>query len=165
MWRCKYSFYCFCLFAALFGSNQCFATDYYLSSEGDDDNSGISLDSPWRTISKINTHRFSNGDSVKFKRGDIFDDATLTSPDVDNFTFCDYGSGDLPIIGNNKYKPIFIAPREKINNLLLKNLDISGQGYSSVKETSCSIMNVHGLTLDGIKADGYFENNFSGSQL
>jgi len=146
----------------LFSFDECFSTDYFVSIDGNDDNSGLSTESSWKTIHKINSFKFEDGDTVHFNRGDIFDDATLMSPDVDNFTFCDYGSGDLPIIGNNKYKPIFIAPREKINNLLLKNLDISGQGYSSVKETSCSIMNVHGLTLDGIKADGYFENNFSG---
>ena len=47
-------------------------TSYYISANGDDCNSGLSPETPWRTISKLNASVFNTGDAVLFKRGDIF---------------------------------------------------------------------------------------------
>ncbi|HQK70497.1 MAG TPA: right-handed parallel beta-helix repeat-containing protein, partial [Bacteroidales bacterium] len=48
------------------------ATDYYISSSGDDkNNSGLSENSPWKTIDKINSEfsSFKPGDKILFKCG------------------------------------------------------------------------------------------------
>ena len=43
---------------------------YFVDAKnGDDDNSGKQLDSPWKTIEKINSIIFEPGDNVYFKRG------------------------------------------------------------------------------------------------
>ena len=53
-------------------------TVYYVSSStGDDNNSGLSPDSAWQTVNKVNYHPFADGDTVCFKRGDTFSDKSL----------------------------------------------------------------------------------------
>ena len=50
------------------------ATDYYISSSGNDANNGRSSSTPWKTIAKVNS-AFSimkPGDRILFKRGDTF---------------------------------------------------------------------------------------------
>ncbi len=50
-----------------------FATDYYISSSGDDNNNtGLAPGSPWKTIAKVNTITFKAGDRILFNRGDTF---------------------------------------------------------------------------------------------
>ncbi|HEY5124074.1 MAG TPA: hypothetical protein VIK14_10090, partial [Ignavibacteria bacterium] len=50
------------------------ATDYYVSSSGNDSNNGLSSSTPWKTIIKVNS-AFSTmkpGDRILFNRGDTF---------------------------------------------------------------------------------------------
>lgn len=80
------------------------ATRYYISStDGADTNNGISVGSPWKTIAKLNASFASivPGDTVSFKRGDLFvgsiivgKSGTIFSPIV----FNSYSTGELPII-------------------------------------------------------------------
>lgn len=69
---------------------------YYISSEGDDNNSGKSSSTPWKTISKVNSAGFASGDAILFRSGDQF----LGRIDVSQagLTFGKYGGGELPII-------------------------------------------------------------------
>ncbi len=47
--------------------------NYYLSSsDGNDDNSGLSMDKPWKSLSKISAQILHPGDSVFFKAADTF---------------------------------------------------------------------------------------------
>ena len=50
------------------------ATDYYVSSAGDDSANGLSSSTPWKTISKVNSvfSTLKPGDRVLFRRGDSF---------------------------------------------------------------------------------------------
>jgi len=45
---------------------------YFVSTSGDDGNSGTSADRPWRTLGKVNATQFKPGDKVLFKRGDVW---------------------------------------------------------------------------------------------
>lgn len=67
MKKCLFVFFCLTYFSA-------FATDYYISSEGRDSADGISPETPWQSLSKINsiTPFLKPGDKVLFKRGNIF---------------------------------------------------------------------------------------------
>ena len=79
------------------------ATDYYVSSTGNDSANGLSSSTPWKSISKVNSE-FSNlnpGDRILFKRGDVFygtikveKSGTASSP----ITLSSYGTGALPRI-------------------------------------------------------------------
>src|SRR5690554_6761529 len=77
-----------------------FSTDYYISSEGDDSNSGTNPEQAWKTLDKVNQVEFSAGDNIYFKRGDSWRGTLLiTSSGTDGnpITYSAYGEGAEPI--------------------------------------------------------------------
>jgi len=77
---------------------------YYVSNFGNDSNSGTSPDSPWKTISKVQSFlgNLRGGDSVLFQRAGIwYEELDLNNVNGSSgarITFGNYGSGGLPII-------------------------------------------------------------------
>lgn len=76
------------------------ATTYYVSSSsGSDANSGTSSAAAWQTIGHVNGQTFLAGDSVLFKRGDVWNES-LTPPSSGSsgnpITFDVYGAGAAP---------------------------------------------------------------------
>ncbi len=88
------------VFAFLVWSGLASATTYYVSSStGSDANNGTGGSTPWQTIAHVNGQTFSPGDSILFKRGDIWNEslATTSSGSSGNpITFDAYGSGAAP---------------------------------------------------------------------
>jgi hypothetical protein len=77
------------------------ATDYYISSSGNDSNNGLSSSTPWKTISKINASSFSPGDAIFFNKGDTWREQLIipSSGTSSNYIlFSSYGSGLAPKI-------------------------------------------------------------------
>jgi hypothetical protein len=76
------------------------ATTYYVSSStGNDANAGTSLSTPWQTIAHVNGQTFLPGDSILFKRGDVWNEslAPSTSGNSGNpISFDAYGTGAAP---------------------------------------------------------------------
>jgi len=78
-------------------SGAALATDYYVSPNGNDNNTGTSPQDAWQTIDKVSTVTFSAADSILFEGGETFsgqlvfnDEAgTSTSP----ITVSSYGTG------------------------------------------------------------------------
>ncbi len=110
------------------------ATIYYISSSGNDSNSGTSSDKPWKTLSKVNNFSFKPGDQILFKKGDawtgtitVTTSGTSSSPIV----FGAYGTGQKPKIygseviagwtkhSGNIYKASF---GESINQLFIDDV-------------------------------------------
>lgn len=74
---------------------------YYISNDGDDNNSGLSASTPWKTISHVNSQQFAAGSSILFKKGDVWRESIKmnSSGNDDNYiTYGSYGSGDKPQI-------------------------------------------------------------------
>lgn len=79
-----------------------FGKTYYVDSKaGNDINSGLSSNSPWQSLIKVNGHSFTAGDSILFKRGETWEgqlvpagSGTQGKPVV----FSAYGKGALPEI-------------------------------------------------------------------
>jgi hypothetical protein len=77
------------------------ATNYYVdASDGNDSNNGTSLATPWQTLEKVSNSAFSPGDSILFKRGEMWrgyiiinESGTSSSPIV----FGAYGEGKKPL--------------------------------------------------------------------
>lgn len=70
---------------------------YYINaSSGDDQNSGQSPESPWRTFDNIDSHAFNAGDTIYLNRGDTWYES-ITLP-RSNLTVTAYGTGNLPHI-------------------------------------------------------------------
>jgi hypothetical protein len=83
----------------MFSANA-WATTYYVSSSaGSDANNGTSTSTPWQTIAHVNAQTFQPGDSILFKRGDVWNES-LTPPSSGTsgsaITFDAYGTGAAP---------------------------------------------------------------------
>ncbi len=99
-------------------------TKYYLSSSaGNDANSGLSKDKPWKSLSKINAQLLHPGDSVFFKAADTFvGQLNISGSGSENkvIYFGKYGNGDKPLLDGAKAEggahlaTIFINNREYI---------------------------------------------------
>jgi len=90
-------------FTLIFFAHGASAATYYVDSTGGlDSNAGTDIDHPWKTASKVNGSSFSPGDSVLFKRGQVWRES-LTIPSAGStgnpITYGAYGSGNE--------KPIF----------------------------------------------------------
>lgn len=76
---------------------------YYVSSLGNDSNSGLSPNSPWKTIAKVNSVTLKPGSSVLFRRGDTFYGTLIprnSGTSTSYITYGAYGSGAKPIISS-----------------------------------------------------------------
>ncbi len=79
---------------------------YYVSqSTGSDSYTAAQAQNPttpWKTIAKVNAQTFLPGDSILFKRGDIWNNETITVSSSGNstapITYGAYGSGNQPLI-------------------------------------------------------------------
>ncbi len=85
------------IFVALAGN----ATIYYVSTSGNDSNSGTSSDKPWQTLAKVNSFSFKPGDQILFRSGEewagsitVNVSGTAGSPIV----YGSYGTGTKPKI-------------------------------------------------------------------
>lgn len=103
------------------------ATYYVDQSVGDDVNSGTTEALAWKTLNKVQTSTFSPGDTILFKRGEVWnetveinDDGTAAQP----VTFDAYGTGDAP-----QMRGFFLweAP-----NIHVRNLHIHGNGTEDI---------------------------------
>jgi len=101
---------------------------YYISSsQGNDLNNGLSVQSPFQSIEKLNSMQFNPGDSIYFKSGDYWEgmfwlngSGTFTQPIVVDV----YGGNNRPIINGFGYQAsilIFNDQNININGLELYN--------------------------------------------
>ena len=151
------------------GSAEVCAVNYYVDATGGNNSwngrypsyeGGVS--GPWRTIAKVNARNIGNDDVVSFKRGGIFNDATLTldgtSAGRSGITVQDYGTGNKPRFDGNVIQPIYI--NHALVNLTVKNIDISGWNTSWHR---AAFRYVNGITIDGVDFDGHDgTNTFAG---
>jgi hypothetical protein len=63
-------FQCACAFVLLGSSAQ--ASVYYISPNGDDSRSGLSVKEAWKTLDKVNQVTFQPGDKVLFESGRVW---------------------------------------------------------------------------------------------
>jgi hypothetical protein len=86
----------------LFTSLHLHATTYYIDySSGNDYASGTSITAPWKSVHKVNNFIFHPGDSVLFKRGEIWKeyfDFPSSGNAFNPIVIGSYGEGEFPII-------------------------------------------------------------------
>lgn len=74
---------------------------YYVSADGSDSNDGTSPQSAWASLDLVNATVLRPGDSVSFRRGDIFSGGLVVGRGGTGrlkITLNAYGSGNLPVI-------------------------------------------------------------------
>ena len=72
------------------------ATNYYVSSTGNDVANGLTTGTAWKTTSKVNSFAFATNDSILFKRGDVFYGAIVVARS--DLKYSAYGTGAKPVI-------------------------------------------------------------------
>ncbi len=70
-------------------------TTYYVSNSGNDDNDGLSPNTAWKTIAKVNSFPLKDGDGVLFERGGIWRGDNIKQEKV-SVTYSAYGDGEKP---------------------------------------------------------------------
>lgn len=82
-------------------------TFYISSSSGNDANDGLTPARAWRSITKVNATNLVAGDTVLFKRGDVFEgEITSESGSVGKpIVFMAYGAGNNPVISGARRLP------------------------------------------------------------
>jgi len=146
------------------------AVNYYVDATGGNDNlDGRSEANAWATIAKVNDYAgnpgFSGGDVICFKRGDTWsNDETLGYAEtyvnwgpIDGLTIQDYGSGAKPRFDGNTQRPVFIISIQQLNNLTIKNIDVSGSDTSLGR---VQIQNINGVVVDGIDYNGHTGSSY-----
>ncbi len=83
----------------LFFPFYCFANTYYVSQNGSNDSTGLSINKAWQTLSKVQS-TVASGDSVLFAKGSKFS-GTLSLSNKNNIYFGVYGSGVNPLFWGN----------------------------------------------------------------
>lgn len=73
----------------------CQGTAYYVSNAGDDGNDGLSPETAWATLDKVNGAALQRGDGVYFERGGLWRGQLWAQEGV---TYSAYGQGDKPRI-------------------------------------------------------------------
>ena len=73
-------------------------TAYYVSNNGNDENDGLSPESPWQTLGRLQNVEFKFGDAIFFKRGGVWRNAQLPHNvrTTEGLTVSAYGSGEKP---------------------------------------------------------------------
>ncbi len=123
----------------LFLSRIGFGSVYYVDKvSGYDGNSGTSVTTAWKTISKVNSFYFSPGDKILFKKGQtwwetlqITADGSSTAP----ITYSSYGSGSYPLIDGSLLREncIYI---NGAHNVIIEYLEVknnTGAGTIRIK--------------------------------
>jgi hypothetical protein len=75
--------------------------NYYISPVGNDDNTGLTKSTAWKTLDKINHETFQPGDAILFESGGIWDGNLhpLGSGERGNtITISSFGEGPMPVI-------------------------------------------------------------------
>jgi len=76
------------------------ATDYYVAANGRDENDGLSPERPWLTPARVSTADLAPGDTVRFRRGDVWRGQIRPKSGTEGavVTYTSYGDGPKPVI-------------------------------------------------------------------
>ncbi len=130
----KISFLLYCLGLLLPEILPAQQKNYYLSSSGNDAHDGLSIQTAWRTIQRMNKQQFKPGDSILLEGGSVFNGTIkLTSDDNgapgNYLTISSYGNGKA-VINARKRDGVLAV---NTSYLQLVSLAITGSGVGSNK--------------------------------
>jgi hypothetical protein len=139
---------------------------YHLDTICENDmNSGLSPDSAWKTINKLNNSwsLIQDGDDILFKRGAIFTDATLIinkgGTPSDPMIIGAYGSGPAPIIdcGPNNLRGGIYCNKPNLGYIRIQDLAVKNvnEGQSILFEGE----NLSHITISRVEIDGNTDRN------
>ncbi|MBK7978947.1 MAG: hypothetical protein IPK06_02825 [Ignavibacteriae bacterium] len=105
-----------------------YGTTYYIdATNGNDNYDGLTPETSWQTISKLNTMYFNPGDEILFKRGEEWrEQFNPTSSGSEKFPIIigAYGSGNKPIFNGADQVTGFVEMENNIYNIESPRIDL-----------------------------------------
>ncbi|MCB0633649.1 MAG: right-handed parallel beta-helix repeat-containing protein, partial [Lewinella sp.] len=168
-------------------TNYVWSANYYFSSQAGDDGRSFkeaqNPATPWKTIKHLNSifDRLQPGDSILFKRGEIFDGGmviTLSGTADKPLVISAYGSGERPVIngfvqagnwtslGNGIYESAYMTTGKVVNMVV-----IDGVNYAMGRYPNANAPNKGYLTYESTGSNSITDKdlgstiNFTGGQL
>jgi hypothetical protein len=143
-------------------------TNYYVSAAGSDTNPGTSSGSPWQSLSKVNEADLKPGDTVSFRRGDVWIGIVEVSRNGtagSAITLKNYGSGSLPTVTGGEGGNCF---RLSGNFIEVDGLRATSCGYAgfnvagdnNIVRSSEASNNTAGIKVSSGSDFGMYANNF-----
>ena len=147
------------LLILLSGFSPVWGKKYYISPDGNDNNSGTSASRAWATVDKVNEQNFKAGDSVMFQGSCIFqgplqlnaDDSGTSS---DRLLITSYGAGRATINGGN----LNAVECDDVSYLTIQNINVVGFGIKTGQLRRGIGITVKGgsyVTIDQVEASGF----------
>lgn len=155
----------------------CPNTTYFISDNGDDSNTGLSPEDPWKTIDKVNSLNLQSGDIVLFEGsydypGNLYFDANDGNNSANAVKISSYGTGRATIKAGNGYG-IFAY---NTSGFVIDNIIVAGSGMDSNTDSGIYFLNdlpgnikldlieitnceVYGFKDNGIVIGGWNENS------
>jgi hypothetical protein len=130
---------------------------YFLSSEGNDQNSGLSMQQAWLSLDRVNLHSFSPGDTLYFRSGDEFQGTLmLDREDSGNpekrLHITSTGPGKARINGMEG-KAVFA---DSCDFFSLENLEMCGKGRKTGNDSDgLLVMHGRGVILNELEVHGF----------
>ncbi len=110
------------------------AESYYVSNMGDDSATGTTPSLPWKTIAKVNVKTFKPGDTINFRRGDVWREQLIVSGVGDTGNPITYSAYQDPGIPDKTANPV-ITPTDLFDGWLayshLSNAGFEWMGTSA----------------------------------
>ena len=101
---------------------------YHIANDGNDNNNGLSPNTPWKTIAKVNSTIFDNDSTILFKQGQTFRGSISLSKSPTGITIGSYGTGnDKPVIkGSVEITPWQPTSHPDLDSSKVWEADVSG---------------------------------------
>lgn len=146
-------------------------TKYYVSSTGNDTNSGTSSSTPWKTLLRANVEQFQPGDQMLLQGGQTFNgylNITDSGAPGSPITIGSYGTGNATITANGANAITLIDTHDiTIQNLTLSGANGSGDGicfFATGQKPILSNFNITRMDVEGFNngihfyGQGQFQN-------
>jgi hypothetical protein len=84
----------------LLSADAALAATYYVSNQGADHNDGLSPQSAWATLQRVNAGSFQPGDKILFRRNDVWRGQLIPhgGSQAGHVVYADYGKGAKPLL-------------------------------------------------------------------
>ncbi len=115
-------------------------TAYYVSNDGDDNADGLSPETAWKTIERVeqNNNNFKSGDAVLFRCGDTFR-GSLTLLGI---TYSSYGEGEKPHLYASPYNAAQVEWKNEGNNIYSINFGEARPLSELTRAELCDVGNI-----------------------
>ncbi len=147
-------------------SSPIFATDYYISPKGNDNNDGKTRTTAWATISKVNSIMFAAGDRILFEQGITFlgnlildsnDGGSVTNPLILGSFFAYDGvtarAKDCAKINGGNGHGIQITG---CNGIMVQNIMVTGSGRNTNEQgIGVLVDSCKDVVIDNVEVEGF----------